>query len=62
MSDEGRECDERLTQVSAIRASLDQVGKVIFEHQIEHCVAEAVERGQADEMIRDLIGALDRLI
>ena len=60
--DDGRECDEMLTQVSAVRAALDQVGKVILEHHIEHCVADAIERGQAASAIRDLKKSLNRLI
>ena len=60
--DEGRDCDDMLTQVSAVRAALDQVGKVILEQHIDHCVNEALERGRPDEAVRDLKQALDRLI
>lgn len=60
--DEGRECDEMLTQISAVRAALDQVGKLILEHHIDHCVADAMEQGRPDEAIRDLKQALDRLL
>lgn len=60
--DEDRECDEMLTQVSAVRAALDQVGKLILEHHIEHCVAEAIERGEAADAIRDLKKSLGRLL
>jgi DNA-binding FrmR family transcriptional regulator len=59
---EGRECDDMLTQIAAVRAALDQVGRAILEHHIEHCVTEAVERGQPDEAIRDLKDALERFI
>jgi len=38
------------------------VGKVIFEHHIEHWVLKAVEHGSADEAIRDLKDALDRFV
>ena len=60
--EEGRECEEMLTQISAVRAALDQVGRVILEHHIDHCVGEALERGRAEEAVRDLKKALDRLI
>jgi DNA-binding FrmR family transcriptional regulator len=60
--EEGRECDDMLTQVAAVRAALDQVGKAILEHHIEHCVEKAVKHGEAEEAIRDLKAALDRFV
>ncbi|MBV8821592.1 MAG: metal-sensing transcriptional repressor [Ktedonobacteraceae bacterium] len=60
--DEGRDCDEILTQIAAVRAGLDQVGRTILERHIDHCVTKAVERGYADEAIRELKDALDRFI
>jgi len=60
--EEGRDCDEMLTQISAVRAALDQVGKLILEHHIDHCVADAMEQGRPDEAVRDLKQALDRLL
>lgn len=60
--DEGRDCDDMLTQIAAVRAALDQVGKVMLEHHIEHCVTKAVEHGEAEEAIRDLKDALDRFV
>lgn len=60
--DEGRECDEMLTQIAAVRAALDQVARVIVEHHIDHCVVEAVEHGHPEPAIRDLKAALARLL
>jgi DNA-binding FrmR family transcriptional regulator len=60
--DEDRGCDEMLTQIAAVRAALDQVGKVILEHHIEHCISEAVQNGDPDQAIRDLKDALDRFV
>ena len=51
-----------LTQIAAVRAGLDQVGKTILEHHIEHCVEKAVKHGEAEEAIRDLKAALDRFV
>ncbi len=59
---EGRDCDEMLTQIAAVRAALDQVGKAILEQHIEHCVAKAVKHGEPDEAIHDLKDALDRFV
>lgn len=60
--DEDRDCDEMLTQIAAVRAALDQVGKIILEHHIEHCVTEAAQSGSPDQAIRDLQDALDRFV
>lgn len=60
MWEDERDCDEMLTQISAVRAALDQVSKVIFAHHIEHRIVEAVESGKSDTVIKDLKAALDR--
>lgn len=60
--EEQTECDDMLTQIAAVRAALDQVGRLILEHHIEHCVADAVERGAAEDAIHDLKKALERFI
>ncbi len=60
--DEGRDCDDMLTQIAAVRAGLDQVGKAILEQYIDTCVNKAVARGDPEEAIRELKGALDRFV
>ena len=60
--EEEREGDDMLTQIAAVRAALDQVGKAILEQHIEHCVTKAVKHGEAKEAIRDLKDALDRFV
>jgi DNA-binding FrmR family transcriptional regulator len=54
--------DERLTQISAVRAALDQVGKVILEHHFEHCIREAVNNGDTDAVVSDLKKSLGRFL
>ncbi|GAC1427951.1 MAG: hypothetical protein PVS3B3_20270 [Ktedonobacteraceae bacterium] len=60
--DEGRDVDDMLTQIAAVRAGLDQVGRTILEYAIEQSVTKAVEQGSSDEAIRELKNALDRFI
>ena len=60
--DEGADCDDLLTQISAVRAALDQVGKLVLEHHIEHCVRAAINDGNADRAIKDLKASLDRFV
>jgi DNA-binding FrmR family transcriptional regulator len=40
MLDEGRECEEVLTQTMAIRSALDQVGARIMEHHLDRCLLD----------------------
>jgi DNA-binding FrmR family transcriptional regulator len=56
MLDSGRECEEVLTQIMAVRSSLDQVGLLLMEHHIEHCIMN----GQPDDspLAKDLRDAL----
>jgi len=35
---EGRMCEDVLTQLMAARSGLDQVGLLIMDHHIEHCL------------------------
>ena len=59
--EEGRPCDDMLTQIAAVRAALDSTGKVILEHHIEHCVREAIARGDGEAVLLDLKKSLGRL-
>lgn len=38
MLDGGRECEEVLTQIMAVRSSLDQVGLLLMERHLEKCI------------------------
>ena len=59
--DEGRDCDAMLTQISAVRGALDQISKIILEHHLEHCIREAVGKGDPDDIVRDLKKSLGHL-
>ena len=59
---EQRESDDILTQIAAVRAALDQAGKLILLAHIESVVQEAIDRGKADEVIRHLADTLDRFV
>ena len=42
MLDNGRECEEILTQVMAVRSSMDQVGLMLMEMHIENCLLDGL--------------------
>ena len=49
MVGEDRYCVDVLLQVAAVRAALDQVGKVVLESHVETCVADALASGRPRE-------------
>ncbi|MFL5658069.1 MAG: metal-sensing transcriptional repressor [Ktedonobacteraceae bacterium] len=62
MWEEGRQIDDMLTQVAAVRGALDQAGRAMLELHIEESVAKAVQHGETADAIRELKEALDRFI
>ena len=54
MIDEDRRCSELLTQIAAVRAALDNVGKILLEDHLESCMVEAVKSGNYEEFLEDL--------
>jgi DNA-binding FrmR family transcriptional regulator len=42
MLEAGRDCEEVLTQIMAVRSSLDQVGLLLMEMHIEKCVLDSL--------------------
>ncbi len=59
---QGRPCPDVLTQLAAVRAALDQVGRLVLEDHVAHCVVEAARRGEARRTLADLTTALQRFI
>lgn len=61
MVEEGRDCSEVLIQLSAVKAAINNTGKIILEDHIEHCIVDAVEHGDR-EAIAELNKAIDRFV
>lgn len=51
MLDEGRECEEMLTQTMAIRSAVDQVGAKLMEHHVDGCLLQGFDC-QPDQLER----------
>ena len=62
MVEEEKYCIDILTQISAVRAALDGVGKTILRRHIEQCVSKAIRNGgeQSKEIIDELMEALSK--
>lgn len=61
MIEDGRDCSEVLIQLSAVKAALNNTGKVILQDHIEHCLVDAIETGDT-KAIEELNKAIDRFI
>lgn len=58
MIEEDRYCVDILVQISAIQAALKKVGLSISEHHMKHCVTHALETGEGEKAIDELIDVL----
>ena len=61
MVEDGVDCSEVLIQLSAVKAAVNNTGKLILKDHIEHCMVEAVEQGDL-EMVKALEQAIDRFV
>ena len=61
MAENGRDCSEVLIQIAAVRAAITNIGKVILQDHIQHCIVDAVEHD--DEQALDaLCQAIDKFV
>ena len=62
MVDEDRYCIDVLTQVGAVKAALDSVALLLLADHTEHCVTEAIRAGKGGAKVKELNGAVERLV
>ncbi|WP_188384803.1 metal-sensing transcriptional repressor [Ornithinibacillus halotolerans] len=55
MVEDDRYCADILVQISAINAALKKVGYQVTERHMKHCVTDAVQSGQGEEAIDELM-------
>ncbi len=61
MVEDGRDCSEVLVQIAAVRSAINNIGKIILEDHISHCIVDAVEHGD-QESLEDLKNAIEQFI
>ena len=61
MVEDGRDCTEVLVQIAAVRSAINNVGKIILEDHIHHCIVDAVESGD-QQALDDLDTAINKFI
>lgn len=63
MVEEERYCIDILTQIRAIKAALNKVETVVLKDHADHCIAQAIKSGNADdqkEKFNELVDLFER--
>ncbi len=61
MIEEGRDCNEILIQISAVKSALDATAQKLLELHIEHCVKPSAKEGNL-EYIDEFLEMIKRII
>lgn len=58
---EEKECSDILIQIAAVKSALNNVGKLILQDHINHCMVDAIENNDL-EAVNKLNEAIDKFI
>lgn len=61
MIEDGRDCNQILVQLSAVRSEITNVSKVVLKDHIDHCIIDSIKAGD-ESAISDLKSAIDKLL
>lgn len=61
MIEDERDCGEVLIQLSAVKAQVNNLSKIILQEHLEHCIVDAVESGNK-EMLVKLNEAIEKML
>ena len=61
MIEDGRDCSEVLIQIAAVRSAINNIGKIILEDHIRHCVVDELETGD-QKVLDDLDEAINKFV
>jgi DNA-binding FrmR family transcriptional regulator len=61
MIEDDRDCSEVLIQIAAVRSAINNIGKIILEDHIRHCVVDALETGD-QKVLDDLDEAINKFV
>ena len=60
-AEDNRGSSQVLIQIAAVRSAVNNVGKIILQDHISHCVADAVRTGD-QQVLEDLSAAIDQFV
>jgi DNA-binding FrmR family transcriptional regulator len=58
MVEQDKYCVDIMTQISSVQAALEQVSLLLMEDHMRHCVTEAIQQGNGDEKISELLNVI----
>ena len=61
MIENERDCSEVLIQIAAVKYAINNIGKIILEDHINHCIVDAVETGDK-KALEDLNEAIEKFV
>ena len=61
MIENERDCSEVLIQIAAVKSAINNIGKIILEDHINHCIVDAVETGDK-KALEDLNEAIEQFV
>lgn len=59
MAEQDKSCEELLHQVSAVKAAMDKVGKLILKDHLDNCLGDIIKEGQDSDAVQKLKDAID---
>ena len=59
MVDEDVPCEDVLIQINAVKSALHNVGQIVLEGHLNHCVRDGIEHGDADKTIANFAKAIE---
>ncbi len=58
MVEQDKYCVDIMTQISSVQAALEQVSLLLMEGHLRHCVTEAIQQGNGDEKISEVLSVI----
>ena len=52
-------CEDIIIQINAAKTALHKIGQVVLEGNLNHCVKDGIEHGDAEKTIADFAKALE---
>ena len=62
MVQDGRYCIDVLDQLSAVSAAVDAIALLVLSDHINACVRQAIDDGDTDEKVAELVSAVRRYV